>query len=48
MLADQNAKDAAKMIMDKSEVIATLVGQGKLKIVSAMHDISTGKISWFA
>ncbi len=48
MLADQNAKDAAKMIMDKSEVIATLVKEGKLKIVSAMHDISTGKISWFA
>ena len=48
MLAEQNAKDAAKMIMDKSEVIATLVKEGKLKIVSAMHDISTGKISWFA
>lgn len=48
MLADQNAKDAAKMIMDKSEVIATLVKEGKVKIVSAMHDISTGKVSWFA
>jgi len=47
-LADQNAKDAAKMIMDKSEVIATLVKEGKVKIVSAMHDIGTGKVSWFA
>ena len=47
-VADQNAKDAAKMIMDKSEVIATLVKEGKLKIVSAMHDLSTGKVSWFA
>jgi carbonic anhydrase len=47
MLADQNAKDAAKMIMDKSEVIATLVKEGKVKIVSAMHDISTGKVSWY-
>lgn len=46
-VADQNAKDAAQMIMDKSEVIATLVKEGKLKIVSAMHDISTGKVSWF-
>lgn len=47
-LADQNAKDAARMIMDKSEVIATLVKEGKVKIVSAMHDIGTGKVSWFA
>jgi carbonic anhydrase len=47
-LADQNAKDAAKMIMDKSEVIATLVKEGKVKIVSAMHDVGNGKVSWFA
>ena len=46
-VADQNAKDAARMIMDKSEVIATLVKEGKLKIVAAMHDISTGTVSWF-
>lgn len=46
-LADQNAKDAAKLIMDKSEVIATLVKEGKVKIVSAMHDVTTGKVSWF-
>ena len=47
-LADQNAKDAAKMIMDKSEVIAALVKEGKVKVVSAMHDLSTGKVSFFA
>jgi carbonic anhydrase len=47
-LTDQNAKDAARIIMDKSEVIATLVKEGKVKIVSAMHDIGTGKVSWFA
>lgn len=47
-LADQNAKDAARMIMAKSEVIAALVKEGKVKIVSAMHDVSTGKVSWFA
>jgi carbonic anhydrase len=47
-VADQNAKDAAQMIMDKSPVIAELVKDGKVKIVSAMHDLGTGKISWFA
>jgi carbonic anhydrase len=47
-VADQNAKDAAQMIMTKSPVIAALVKEGKVKIVSAMHDLGTGKISWFA
>lgn len=47
-LADQNAKDAVDHIMQKSEVIAKLVKDGKVKVVAAMHDISTGKISWFA
>lgn len=47
-LADQNAKDAAAQIMAKSEVIAKLVREGKVKIVSAMHDIGNGKITWFA
>ncbi|MFM2083894.1 MAG: hypothetical protein RLY95_712 [Pseudomonadota bacterium] len=47
-VADQNAKDAAAMIMSKSPVIADLVKAGKVKIVSAMHDIGTGKISFFS
>ena len=47
-VADQNAKDAAAMIMQKSEVIAKLVAEGKVKIVSAMHDLKTGQISWFS
>ncbi|MBI2726071.1 MAG: carbonic anhydrase [Polaromonas sp.] len=47
-LADQNAKDAADMVLRKSPVIAELVRDGKVKIVSAMHDVATGKITWFA
>ena len=47
-LADQNAKDAAAMIMAKSEVIAKLVKDGKVKIATAMHDLGTGKVTWFA
>jgi carbonic anhydrase len=46
-VADQNAKDAAAMLTARSEVLRDLVGAGKLKIVSAMHDVGTGKISWF-
>jgi carbonic anhydrase len=47
-VADQNAKDAAAMILRQSPVIADLVKAGKVKIVSAMHDIGTGKISFFS
>jgi len=46
-VADQNAKDAAAMLTSRSDVIATLVQAQKLKIVSAMHDVSTGAVSWF-
>jgi carbonic anhydrase len=46
--ADQNAQDAAAMLLARSEVLRDLVKDGKLKVVSAMHDISTGRISWFA
>jgi len=47
-VADQNAKDAAAMLTSRSDVIASLVQAQKLKIVSAMHDVSTGAVSWFA
>lgn len=46
-VADQNAKDAAAMIMSNSPVIAELVKNGKVKIVAAMHDLETGKIDFF-
>jgi carbonic anhydrase len=46
-VADQNARDAAAMLSARSEVLRELVSEGKLKIVSAMHDVGTGKIVWF-
>lgn len=45
-VAEQNAKDAAAMLVARSDVLRELVSQGKLKIVSAMHDVSNGKITW--
>lgn len=46
--ADQNARDAASMLSARSEVLRELVAGGKLKIVSAMHDVGTGKVAWLA
>jgi carbonic anhydrase len=46
-VAEQNAKDAAAQLISRSETLAGLVREGKLKIVYAMHDVATGKVSWF-
>ena len=47
-VADQNAKDAAAMLIDKSEVLRELTKEGKLKIVAAMYELGTGRVSWFS
>lgn len=45
-VADQNARDAAANLLARSEVVRKLVADGKVKVVSAMHDIGTGQINW--
>ena len=47
-VADTNAKLAAKMLTDKSAVLKELVDAKQLVIVAAMHDLSTGKVSFFS
>ncbi len=47
-VADQNARDAAAMLSARSQVLRELVSAGQLKIVAAMHDVGTGKISWLS
>jgi carbonic anhydrase len=46
-VAEQNAKDAAALLTSRSETMAGLVRDGKLKIVHAMHDVATGKVAWY-
>lgn len=46
-VADTNAKLAAKMIADRSSVIQDLVKAGDVKIVAAMHDVATGRVTFF-
>jgi carbonic anhydrase len=45
-VADQNARDAAANLAARSEVLAALVRDHQLKIVSAMHDVGTGAVRW--
>jgi carbonic anhydrase len=46
-VAEQNAKDAAAQLSSRSETMAGLVRDGKLKIVYAMHDVASGEIAWY-
>jgi carbonic anhydrase len=47
-VADQNARDAASLLTTRSELLAAQVKERQIKIVSAMHDVSTGAIRWLA
>jgi carbonic anhydrase len=46
-VADQNARNSAASLTMRSEVLYSQVKEGKLKIVSAMHDVQTGAVTWF-
>src|ERR1700691_1498827 len=45
-VSDRNAQDAAGQLTSRSKVLASLVDDHKLTIVAAMHDLSTGVVTW--
>jgi carbonic anhydrase len=47
-VAEQNAKDAAALLLSRSTVLSELVAARKLTVAAAMHDLSTGVVSWLA
>ncbi len=47
-VAMANAKLAAQSIQRRSVAMSGLINSGKLKVVSAMHDLTTGKVSWLS
>lgn len=44
-VAERNVQDAVKKLV-RAPVLSRQVGEGRLLIVGAMHDVATGKISW--
>jgi carbonic anhydrase len=46
-VADINAQLAVKKILNQSPVLKELVDTNQLTVVSAMHDLETGKVSFF-
>jgi carbonic anhydrase len=45
-VADTNARMAAEMIAERSQLIKDMVDAGELRIAWAMHDISTGQVTF--
>lgn len=46
-IARQNVLDQMQLILNNSEIINTLVSQHKLLLIGAMHDLATGKVTFF-
>ena len=44
-VAERNVQDAVKKLA-RAPVLAGQVGEGRLLILGAMHDVATGKIGW--
>jgi carbonic anhydrase len=44
-VAENNARFAAKQIVERSSVLKGLVDTGKLAIAPAMHDVATGRVA---
>ncbi len=47
-VAEANARLTVASLLKRSTVIKGLVDAKQLKIAAAMHDITTGKVTWLA
>jgi carbonic anhydrase len=45
-VSERNVTDAVGQLTGRSKILASLAGEHKLLIVGAMHDVSTGTVSW--
>jgi carbonic anhydrase len=45
-VAQQNVRDARDALGKHSELMTSLINKGGLALVGAMHDVSTGVVSW--
>jgi carbonic anhydrase len=45
-VSERNITDAVSQLTTRSKILAGLVSEHKLRMVGAMHDVSTGAVSW--
>jgi carbonic anhydrase len=46
-VADMHAKLSAAQVVARSEVVRQLVAQRRLRVVAAMHDVASGRVTFF-
>ena len=46
-VAHQNVEMTVQNILERSPVIETLVAEGKLIVIGAMHNVATGEVTFF-
>ena len=47
-VAEANVRLTAESLKSRSPILAGLVDAGSLTIAGAMHDITTGRVSWLS
>jgi len=46
-VTELNVKQVVQKIRDQSPVLKTLEDEGKIRIVGALYDTSSGKVAWY-
>ena len=46
-VAEENVRLNVEALLDRSAVLKGLTDQGQLKVVGAMHDIGTGRVTFY-
>jgi carbonic anhydrase len=47
MVAEQNVRQNVQLIRDRSPILKEMEDKGAIKIVGAMYDVATGRVTWY-
>jgi carbonic anhydrase len=47
MVAEQNVRQNVQLIRDRSPILKDMEVKGEIKIVGAMYDVATGRVTWY-
>lgn len=45
-VAEENVRQTVASLLDRSPILAKRVAEGRLTVIGAVHDISTGEVRW--
>ena len=47
MVAEQNVRQNVQLIRDRSPILKEMEDKGEIKIVGAMYDVASGRVTWY-